>query len=317
MKAWMIIGLALVLLGLALFALVMTENHWNFNALSTVSYETNLTPIREDFHNITVQSETARLHLLPAEDGLARVECYEETKAKHSVTVENGTLFVRLHNEKKWYEYVGVNFETPEITVYLPGAEYGHLIVTGRTGDVSIPKNFQFESIDVTVTTGDITCGASAAGHLNLKANTGDIFVTGSSAASLDLAVTTGRITARETVCQEDIVIRVGTGKTILTDLSCKNLSSDGNTGDITLTNVIASEKIEIERSTGDVTFDASDAAALDIETDTGKVTGTLLSDKIFLVETDTGRINIPQTTSGGRCKITTDTGDIRIKIAK
>jgi len=49
----------------------------------------------------------------------------------------------------------------------------------------------------------------------------------------------------------------------------------------------------------------------LRIKTDTGNVTGTLLSEKVFLVETDTGRINVPRTTAGGVCEITTDTGDV------
>ena len=313
----MIVGLALVLLGLALFAIIMTANHWNFRALSTTSYETNLTPIGENFQNITVQTDTARLCFLPSEDGLARVECYEDIKEKHAVTVENGTLFIRSHNEKKWYESIGINFGTPTVTVYLPEENYGDLIVTGHTGDVTIPNDFRFESIDIAVTTGSVTCGASATGNLKLKTSTGDIFVSGISAASLELTVTTGQITARETACEEDIDIRVRTGKAVLTDVSCRNLTTSGTTGDLTLRNVIASGKIEIERSTGTVKLDACDAAALDIETDTGDVTGTLLSEKIFLVETDTGRINVPKTTTGGKCEIETDTGNIKIEITK
>jgi len=63
------------------------------------------------------------------------------------------------------------------------------------------------------------------------------------------------------------------------------------------------------------VEFTACDAGEIVIETDTGDVEGTLLSDKIFITETDTGRIDVPKTTTGGRCQITTDTGDIKIKI--
>ena len=40
-----------------------------------------------------------------------------------------------------------------------------------------------------------------------------------------------------------------------------------------------------------------------------------LFSDKIFFASTDTGSVNVPKTTTGGRCEITTDTGDIDIVV--
>ena len=127
--------------------------------------------------------------------------------------------------------------------------------------------------------------------------------------------MSTGRITAGDITCAGDVTVTVSTGKATLTDVSCLDLISDGSTGDLVLTNVVATGKFFIERSTGDVRFDACDAAELLIETDTGDVEGSLLTEKIFLVESDTGRINVPRTTSGGKCEITTDTGDVKIVI--
>ena len=72
---------------------------------------------------------------------------------------------------------------------------------------------------------------------------------------------------------------------------------------------------IDIERTTGDIKFNGCDASELVIVTDTGNVKGTLLSDKVFIAKTDTGSIKVPETVSGGKCKITTDTGDIKIEI--
>ena len=59
------------------------------------------------------------------------------------------------------------------------------------------------------------------------------------------------------------------------------------------------------------------DGGQILIKTDTGKVSGSLLSDKVFIIETDTGRKDYPKTTTGGKCEITTDTGDIIITIEK
>ena len=78
---------------------------------------------------------------------------------------------------------------------------------------------------------------------------------------------------------------------------------------------VIATQSFDIERDTGGVTFTFCDAEQITVETDTGNVKGSLLSDKVFTVDTDTGRVNVPQTQTGGRCEISTDTGNIIIEI--
>ncbi|MBR6498752.1 MAG: DUF4097 family beta strand repeat protein, partial [Clostridia bacterium] len=82
-----------------------------------------------------------------------------------------------------------------------------------------------------------------------------------------------------------------------------------------TLKDVIASGAMNIQRSTGDVTFEKCDAAELTIKTDTGDVTGSLLSEKVFIAKSDTGSVKVPETTSGGKCKVTTDTGKIKLVI--
>ena len=107
----------------------------------------------------------------------------------------------------------------------------------------------------------------------------------------------------------------VTTGDVKLSDILCKNFISSGNTGNITLKNVIVEEKISIERSTGDIKFDGADAAEIFAKTSTGDVTGSFLTDKVYIVETNTDDVDVPRTTTGGRCEITTGTGDISIKI--
>ena len=79
----------------------------------------------------------------------------------------------------------------------------------------------------------------------------------------------------------------------------------------------MAAAAFNIKSDTGSVTFNDSDAAEICIITNTGDVNGTLLSEKVFLIETDTGDVNVPKSITGGRCEITTDTGDIDISIAE
>lgn len=112
-----------------------------------------------------------------------------------------------------------------------------------------------------------------------------------------------------------DVNTKVTTGKIFMTNVQCKNFISKGDTGKLEMTNVFASEKFDLKRSTGDIIFNQCDAESIFVETDTGDVTGSFLSDKIFFTDTDTGDVDVPKSMTGGRCEITTDTGDILIHI--
>ncbi len=294
-KIWLIIATSLTLIGLIIFGGAMTMMKWDFSKLSTVKYETNLYEITKNFKDISIVTDTAVIEFAPSENGKTSVVCHEEVKAKHSVTVNDGTLTVKLENTKKWYDHIGIGFNSPKITVYLPSVEYGALTAKGTTGGAKIAADFAFESIRVSFTTGDIKSYASASGAVILKATTGRITAENCSADSFEVSVNTGNVNAK--------------------NLTCKSFTSGGSTGGIKLENVIAGEKLSLERSTGDVKLDACDASEIFIKTDTGSVTGTLLSEKTFFAKSDTGSVNVPKNTSGGRCEITTDTGNIRISI--
>lgn len=314
-KIWIVIAASLVFVGLIMFAAVMSEYKWDFSKLSTGKYETNTYEISEEFSNLSMNTDTADIIFALSDDGKCRVECYEEEKAKHSVAVQENTLVIKMIDERTWYDYIGINFGSPKITVYLPKAEYASLFIKESTGDIEIPKNFKFEGVDISSSTGDVNFFASASKLIKIRTSTGNVCVENTSAETLDLSASTGRITVSNVICGGDANINVSTGRTNLNNIECKNLTSSGDTGDISLNHVIAAEKFSIKRSTGDVRFDGSDAAEILVETDTGDVTGTFLSEKIFFVETNTGSVDVPESITGGRCEITTDTGDIELDI--
>ena len=301
-----------ILLLLIIFCMMILT----MTACSSMNYETNIHEINEEFNNISIKTDTADIAFVPSNDGMCRVACYEHAKSIHSVEIQNGTLMINVVNNKKWYDYIGVNIDSPKITVYLPEKAYSSLVIEESTGDIEISKDFKFKSIDISLSTGNVKCYASAVENITIAASTGDIYAEGISASSLAFTVSTGNVTVSSVTCEEDITIGVSTGKTYLTDVACKNLTSTGSTGDISLKNVISTEKISVERSTGDVTLDRSDAAELFITTSTGDVEGSLLTDKVFITKTDRGRINVPNSITGGRCEITTETGDIKISIS-
>lgn len=314
-KIWLIAATCLVLFGCILFGSAMMMLKWDFSLLSTRKYETNTHTVNEDFSSVLIAAGTADITLVPTTDATCTVVCHELQSAKHAVSVKDGVLTVEVIDEKKWYEHIGFDFGSPTITVYLPSGAYGALTITSDTSDVKIPSDFTFESMTITQSTGDVTSYASSAGDVKIKTTTGSIRLEGISAASLELSVSTGRVNASNITCTGDVTITASTGDATLKSVTCKNLTSTGSTGDLTLRDVVATEKLLLERGSGDVELDACDAAELSIKTGTGDVEGTLLSDKIFITKTGTGDVEVPDTHTGGRCEITTGTGDIELTI--
>ena len=311
------VGAVLLLVGFVIFGGVMSIMSWDFSKLSTNKYEENSYVITEEFKSVSVDGEVADIEFIPADDGNYSVKCYEQSNMKHSVSVKDGVLVIETIDTRKWYNYIGINVGTPKITVHIPKGEYGALSVKASTGSVEVARDFVFSSIDISVTTGSVKSYASASGEMKIKTSTGYIRIEDVNVGSLDLSVTTGKVNVKNLTSLGNVSVNVTTGDAELTDVRCKNLSSSGSTGDLELGNVIAEERFSIKRSTGDVEFERCDAGEIKIETSTGDVEGTLLSEKIFIANTDTGDKEIPNTASGGRCEITTDTGDIEIRIAR
>ena len=316
-KIWLVVAAILVVAGIVLFSVVMWQTAFDFDKLSTGNYITNAYTISEGFDNLSMDTETASIVFALSQDGTCKVECYEEEKAKHTVTVEGDTLVVKVTDHRQWYDHIGIHFDSPKITVYLPKTAYTALSIHDGTGIIQLPTELTFESVDITTDTGSVNCFAIVSGLLKIKTSTGKICVENTSVGAAELSVSTGLVTVSQVNCIDGMNVHVSTGRANLTDIACKNLTSNGDTGDIVLNHVIAAEKISVQRSTGEVRFDGSDAAEIFVETDTGDVTGSLLTAKVFAASSDTGRVNVPKSTAGGRCEIHTDTGNIKITISQ
>lgn len=217
-----------VLAGCILFAGVMSTLGWDFAKLSTARYETNIHEISETFSDISLTTDTADIVFALSNDGKCRVECYEPENAKHSAAVANDTLIIEINEQKSWYDYIGFQFGSPRITVYLPQAEYGALSISESTGRIEIPKDFSFERADISASTGSVVFSAAAQAAVKIKTGTGNICVENNSAGSLDLSVTTGKAAVSNVTCVGSLTINVSTGAAYLTDVACKSVLSNG-----------------------------------------------------------------------------------------
>ena len=315
MKKWILAAVALVIAGAVICLAAAAAMHFDFGKLDSGKYETNTYEVKEIFRSISVTGSAEKVFFRPAEDGKCRVVCLEEEHLRHEVTVAGGTLTVKSLDSRKLADHLGLYTRSPEITVYLPERVYSELRIATDTGDITIPADFVFDSIAIQGDTSDVTCLASAKNRLEIAISTGDLSLAAVTAGSIDLKTTTGQVRAESVNCEGDVHIRVDTGTVKLQDMTCRNLTSEGTTGDLTLDRVLASDSFSITRGTGDVEFNESDAASVFVRTETGDVSGSLLSEKVFLIETDTGKVEVPKTITGGRCEISTDTGDIRIEV--
>ncbi len=295
-KIQLLIASFLVVVGALIFVGVMSVSGWDFTKLSTYKFETNTHEITEIYTSIDVSTNEANVELVPSNGEKTSVVCYEKTKIKHSVEIKDGVLKIRAVDRREWYDYIGFAFVSPKITVYIPQGNYDNVTIKTDTGNVKIPDSYSFNNLSISVKTGNVTTLAQAK-TLKIESSTGNISV--KNVATTELAVSTS------------------TGNISINDVSANNVTLSASTGDISLNTVVATEKLSVKTSTGNVGLTKCDAGEIYISTSTGNVNGSVLTAKNFKANSNTGNVNVPDTITGGLCKIESSTGDIRITIAK
>lgn len=393
MKTLLITALCLILVGSAIFLLVVCFTDGGFKEIFNGNGTETVKNVTDSFDSININTDTANITLLPSDDESCKVVSYDVKKIKYEVSVVDGALRIKATDERRWFERI-FSFCNATLEIYLTENAYSSLSIDEDTGNISVPNDFSFKNVDIDLSTGNTELCASVSNSVSINGSTGDVRVNNIGCGSLSVEVSTGdvylenvecrgdinigvstgdielknvsfanlrtegdtgdiyakalnssgnlsikRSTGKVTIedatvigdittetdtgnttltsidCKGDVRITVTTGKSVLSDTSCRNLITVGNSGRIEMTDVIASGKFDIERSTGNVIFTRCDALEITVLTDTGDVRGSLLSEKIFFYETDTGDVDLPETLGGGKCKITTDTGDIKITV--
>ena len=350
MKKWLVTAGVLMLMGCLIFTMSGCASGWSFGG----KHVEKSVEVTDAFSDIDITSDTADITFSSSDDGSCKVVSYDNKKISYSVSVENGVLKIKTEDRRNGLGKF-FNFGKSSLTLYLPESEYGSLSITDDTGDVSI-SDYKFGDVELKLDTGDVNMQNITCGNLKIEIDTGDILVSGITCDSfvtsgdtgdvnatslvasdsvsietdtgdvelnnvtcggkLALETDTGRIKASDATCL-DMTVGVSTGKANITNVSCSSFTSAGDTGDITMTNLVAIDKIDVKRKTGDVKFNGCDSAEIYVTTDTGDVSGTLLSEKVFVINTDVGKVQVPESYSGGKCKITTDTGDVKISIGQ
>ena len=316
-KHSVIIALILIIAGLLAAGASLASVGFDLSKLSTETYVTRTIEVNGDFSSITVAGDTEDIVFASSDDGMCRVVCREPEDEPHRAEASDGTLTIESTGRNRWHFFsFGFLAEGPSVTVYLPGKDYNALDVQSDTGDLMLPEDITFDSVNIRLSTGGVDCMASVQGLLSVRTSTGHIVLSGMSANAIQLSAGTGDVRIAYAECPGGIEISTGTGETVLDSVTCRELVSTGSTGSLTMKNVIASGAFNLRRSTGSIRFDACDAAEITARTDTGSVKGSLLTGKTFSAHSGTGSVDVPESAAGGRCEVSTDTGSIRIEVS-
>lgn len=250
-------------------------------------------PIEETYHSIKVEGNDLDISVYLSNHNENKVECIKNEKIEFQVEVVEGVLTIKQIDNRNFYDKI-FSFNHLKVNLYLTNEVIEDMNIQSTTGNIKIDNGFNFENVNITNTTGDIYFNSNVKGNIEISNTTGDINIIRSNIFGY-------------------VNVKTKTGDVEMENVNCNKLDILVTTGDSELVNVKVNTDFTLQASTGDVELDGFDANNMNIKVKTGDVEGTILSSKIFITSSDTGMIKVPETVSGGICKITTNTGNIKI----
>lgn len=220
-----------------------------------------------------------------------------------------------------------------EINTHEITEDFNELLINTTTSDIELVPSedssckvicYETDNINhsVLVIDNKLTINANIQKNQFFNLNIGDmsikitIYLPIKEEMTLNINTTTGDLSF-ENLMIKKINIKATTGDIYMKNISCDQLDLKLSTGKTTLSNVMVSGDFKYDATTGDLTFDSFDANNIYVEITTGDVSGTILTAKIFNIQTTTGKQEYPESYTGGICKISTTTGDVKLSFKK
>ena len=289
--AGILIGLGVIILVVG-FALGGTS--WLFGREATVE---KTAEINDPFEHIKVETDSCDIRFAPAKDGKCRVEAQLTETMAFSAQVKNNTLTITCRDKRHWYQLINFRSFEAKMTVYLPEEEYLSLKLSTASGDVEIPGNLSFQSAELSSASGDFQFLANVTDSLSINTASGDMECSGMKDAAA-------------------IRMNTASGEIQLKNLTCREIKINSVSGDVRLQDVVCREEMSVDTTSGEVDFTDCDAEEITVQTVSGDVSGSLRSAKVFSTHTVSGDVRVPQDGNGGKCTVSTTSGDINLKIS-
>lgn len=352
-KTAILVALLLIVMGgiLAMIGYTMTGN--DLTQLNTEELTQETYTITEPFEHIHIRTGSSDVRILPSSDGSCTVVCDDESETQyHTVSVEDGILLIHQVTEPMFFG-VMLQYDPVVTVYLPESQYGNLVVDGAAGSILDVDTSFTFESARLTLSSGDIHFRASLTHDLRVRTSSGDIrlsgchvggntqvdassgsialsdlntkilAVNGSSgdilledihAQAIQTSASSGSIALSGCEAQQDLSIQTTSGSVELTEVTAPSLTGNASSGYFQLQETFIGGQLFLETTSGSIFFDASDAQSLLINTSSGEVSGTLLSPKFFITHTSSGSVKTSDSDpAGGRCEITTSSGDIKI----
>lgn len=286
------------------------ESKSALNALDTRNLQARSYTVDEEFSSVKIVESSSNVYILPTKDKTCRVECYEGEKTHYDVRVENDTLNITRRDRHNFIEF-GIFSEAP-LTVYLPENEYDAIDVSTASGDVEFGGAFTADKVNIDTASGDMSVSSLSCKKLTADGASADIELNNVDCEELSARTTSGEIELADIRARE-VSAKSTSGDIDLRSVRAGSLKTTTTSGEMELENVLVDGKMSLESTSGDIGLERCDAAEFKISSTSGSVYGSLLTGKTFIAHSTSGDIDIPRTDNGGRCEVSTTSGDITL----
>lgn len=223
--------------------------------------------ISESIKNIEVYGQSDRVKIGLSKDDETHITCRKTNKVK----VNGDTLVIK--EERVLFKII--NFNNPDIEIYLPEKEYEKLVVNTVSGSIELNDRLGFENAQI----------ESVSGSIDSDIDVKDKVTYSSTSGSLNIQ-----------------------------DLDCDSLGISTISGSIKLDNIISNTSMIIETTSGSIELDKVDSPSIEVSSVSGSINATILSSKQYDISTVSGSISAPQNKGNETCVIETVSGSINIK---
>lgn len=309
---------ALVLLGALLIGAALWKGE---NNMGKERVEQSF-QVRDSFSDIQIECDACDLRLEPASDGQTSVHYRGDKRYLPTVELRNGTLYVDATDKRDlpWYLRIfDVNFFSwidNSVTVYLPKEDLGALSIEHASGKTDLAEGLSFASLELRAASGAVTLSGSIRDRLFVDCSSGAVNLSGIRCGQAEVESSSGAVLIYDLMAEAELTIRHSSGGTTLEQVQCGSLDIDSSSGTVHLTDTLADGMLTVSSSSGGVRLDDCDAAELSLHTGSGSVKGTLRTAKIFYASAGSGSVHVPESSSGGICRVKTGSGSIDLSIS-
>lgn len=312
----LIISAVVLLLGLAAAGGALWYSDFNIKSFDNV-YERDVLESSSLINFITVDSESARVIILPSEDEKCIVKYTGLEPEICSAEITTGNLSVEQKSVPVFRGFTGVRFTESRIDIYLPNSYYESLNVETESGSVSVFDGF--------------SCRKS---HIKTESGSVKISFSDDESTSVSVSTQSGSIAAKGINALEDVSLESESGSIIASDIKTDYLQAstrsgrievsdaqvsrsviDSKSGRIELTDFISFHSLKANTQSGAILLYGVDSENIDMESASGRIAGSLLSQKRFDASSASGSVNVPKSGGDGECRIKTASGSINIEI--